>query len=60
MDPEGNLLTMRDYSRVIEVEPVKRKVVWEYKAEPPESFFSGVMGGNQRLPNGNTLITEST
>ena len=62
----GNILIFdngypgREYSRVIEVDPVKRKVVWEYKGDPPESFFSDVMGGNQRLPNGNTLITEST
>jgi hypothetical protein len=62
----GNILVFdngypdRGYSRVIEVDPVKRKVVWEYKGDPPESFYSDVMGANQRLPNGNTLITEST
>ena len=27
--------------------------------ESPEKFFSALIGSNQRLPNGNTLITES-
>jgi hypothetical protein len=46
-------------SRIIELDPVKKQIVWEYKADPPESFFTRTMGGAQRLPNGNTLITES-
>lgn len=32
--------------------------VWEYRAGT--SFFSNHLGGNQRLPNGNTLLTEAT
>jgi len=47
------------YSRVVEVNPNSKKIVWEYKGEPPCSFFSGTLGGAQRLPNGNTLITSS-
>ena len=33
---------------------------WTYVAEPPSDFYSRIMGCVQRLPNGNTLICEST
>ncbi len=61
----GNILiydngTQRKYSRIIEVEPLTGRIVWEYKGNPPESFFSHWQGSAQRLPNGNTLICEST
>lgn len=60
----GNILIFdnnwnKEYSRVIELDPVKRKIVWEYKSDPPEDFFSLMRGASQRLPNNNTLITES-
>ena len=32
---------------------------WRYVADPPESFYSWLSSGAQRLPNGNTLITDS-
>ncbi len=48
----------RGYSRVIELDPFTKKIVWEYKANPPEQFYSLHGGEAQRLPNGNTLITE--
>ena len=31
---------------------------WTYVATPPTSFYSAEISGAQRLPNGNTLITE--
>ena len=34
--------------------------VWTYTAETPTDFYSRIMGGVQRLPNGNTLICEAT
>jgi hypothetical protein len=34
--------------------------VWSYTAPDPGDFFTSHMGGAQRLPNGNTLITDST
>jgi len=34
--------------------------VWEYKRNPPESFYSSWGGSSQRLENGNTLITDSS
>lgn len=60
----GNILIFdngveRGYSRIVELDPLARKIVWEYKAIPPDEFFSYSRGGNQRLPNGNTLVTES-
>ncbi|MCK5128192.1 MAG: hypothetical protein KAR42_18190, partial [candidate division Zixibacteria bacterium] len=50
---------LRNFSKVVEMNPFTKKVVWEYIADPPESFHSLVRGCSQRLPNGNTLITES-
>jgi hypothetical protein len=50
---------VRRYSRVVEVDPITKSIVWEYKAHVPEDFFSVSRGGNQRLPSGNTLITNS-
>lgn len=47
------------YSRVVEVNPTTGKIKWEYKSDPPTDFYTPVMGGCQRLPNGNTLICES-
>jgi hypothetical protein len=49
----------RGFSRVIELDPLSREIRWQYKADPPEDFFSDHQGFSQRLPNGNTLITES-
>jgi outer membrane protein assembly factor BamB len=60
----GNLLIfdngmVRNYSRVIELDPRTRTIVWEYTAEPKDAFFSASRGSCQRLPNGNTLVTNS-
>ncbi len=49
----------REYSRVVELDPVSGAIVWEYMAEFPEDFFSYARGSVQRLANGNTLISES-
>jgi len=48
------------YSRVIEVNPATNQIVWKYQDKPAWNFFSPRMGLAQRLPNGNTLITESS
>ena len=50
---------LRKYSKVVEMNPFTGKIVWEYIADPPESFHSRVRGCSQQLPNGNILITES-
>ena len=57
----GNILvfdngTYRGHSIVREIEPASGKIVWQY--EKSEGFFSPFRSGNQRLPNGNTLICE--
>jgi len=53
---------IRFYSRIIEFNPVTYDIVWEYysKAYNKSNFLSIFMGSVQRLPNGNTLITEGT
>jgi hypothetical protein len=61
----------RPYSRVLEIAiptdesgaPIMdtdqpADIIWEYIADPPESFYSSLISGAQRQPNGNTLITE--
>jgi hypothetical protein len=44
-------------SRVLEIDPLSGRVTWDYS--PKSGFFSASRGSNQRLANGNTLITES-
>ncbi|MBT3916778.1 MAG: aryl sulfotransferase [Rhodospirillaceae bacterium] len=46
------------HSRVIELDPKPKEIVWQYKGSPPFSFFSPHISGAQRLANGNTLICE--
>ncbi|WP_327099613.1 arylsulfotransferase family protein [Nocardia vinacea] len=49
-------------SRVLEIDPATEQIVWQYTAEdsgqPSWTFFSSFVSNAQRLPNGNTLITE--
>ena len=64
--PYGLKHAVRDHSRVLEINPVTLEIEWEYtpaKAgfnEPTDSyrFYSPYISSAQRLPNGNTLITE--
>ncbi|MBN2565425.1 MAG: hypothetical protein JXB46_06910, partial [Candidatus Eisenbacteria bacterium] len=46
-------------SRVIEIDPATGNVTWEYKGAEPPDFYSQMCGTAARLPNGNTLTTES-
>ena len=49
----------REYSRVTEIDPTTFEIVWEYGAESgDEHFFSHFISGMQRLPNGNTMVTD--
>ncbi|UCF09725.1 MAG: hypothetical protein JSW65_06595, partial [Candidatus Bipolaricaulota bacterium] len=50
----------RTHSRILELEPLTGKILWEYRGDPPESFYSKTMGGIQLLANGNILVTDST
>jgi outer membrane protein assembly factor BamB len=45
----------RATSRILEIDPTTLELVWSYGAA---GFFSTNISGVQRLPNGNTLITE--
>ena len=66
--PTGFRNALRDYSRVLEIDPITLKVVWQYT--PVEAglpfpvdanrFYSPFISSAQRLPNGNTLITEGS
>jgi hypothetical protein len=49
----------RGWSRVVELDPLERRIVWQYSADPPTAFFTASRGAAQRLGNGNTLITDS-
>ena len=60
----GNLLLFDNVaeaggSRVIELDPVTMEAVWEYAGDAKHPFHSETLGAAQRLPNGNTLISES-
>jgi hypothetical protein len=62
--PNGHILLFdnglaRGWSRVVELDPAARRVVWEYRAPRPPDFYTVSRGSNQRLANGNTLIAES-
>ncbi len=46
-------------SRVIEIDPLSQDIVWKYEGKPAADFYSKMCGASHRLPNGNTLITES-
>lgn len=48
--------TRRGVSRVIELDATTGEIVWSYERE---GVFTLLRGGAQRLPSGNTLITES-
>jgi hypothetical protein len=49
-------------SRILEIDPVSKEIVWQYTAEnsgrPVWTFFSPFISSARRLPNGNTLIDE--
>ncbi|MFB7588739.1 aryl-sulfate sulfotransferase [Streptomyces sp. NPDC056169] len=62
--PNGNLLVLDNgstvgRSRVLEVDPVTRTIVWQYGTRPGEQFFTEVAGGCERLPSGNILISDA-
>ena len=46
-------------SKVVEFDPGDMRVVWQYSGEEGDTLLSMTCGTSDRLPNGNTLITES-
>lgn len=64
--PYGQKNALRDHSRILEINPVTLQIEWQYTPTeagyqaPLDSyrFYSPYISSAQRLPNGNTLITE--
>lgn len=58
--PSGTVLLFNngtEASEVLEVDPTSYRVMWRWSEG--KEFFSATRGSCQRLPNGNTLVTES-
>ncbi len=49
----------RKASSVLELDPATGEMVWEYHGSAQAPFYSETCGTAERLPNGDTLITES-
>jgi len=66
--PDGLKTALRDYSRVLEIDPTTLEIQWQYTpkeagfVQPLDAarFYSPFISSAQRLPNGNTLITEGS
>lgn len=62
--PIGINNAIRGHSRVIEFNPINLDIVWQYTAREAGfgmdlyKFYSHYISAAQRLPNGNTMITE--
>lgn len=46
------------FSRIVEINPETLEFVWSYSDPTVLAFYSFMVSGCERLPNGNTLITE--
>lgn len=62
--PNGHLLIFdngvrKRRSRVVEVDPIRSEIVWEYDGGRAGKFYTPGMGSAQRLSNGNTLFAVS-
>jgi hypothetical protein len=58
-DNRGNFRKPEGRSRVIEFNPATMELVWQYAGTEQSPLDSDIRSENQRLSNGNTLITES-
>ncbi len=68
MLPNGHLLLFDNgphrldetfpFSRVLEIDPATKAIVWKYQEPSVPNFFSPRISNARRLPNGNTLINE--
>ena len=47
------------YSRIIEIDPATREIVWSYQGTDEEPFYTDIRGMQQQLPNGNVLVVEA-
>ena len=46
------------HSRLLEVDPATREVVWSYQGTDAEPFYASFGGKAQLLPNGNVMAVE--
>jgi len=51
---------LTEKSTVLQFDPATGEILWFYRGNDEHPFYSRGAGSCQRLPNGNTLITEST
>lgn len=58
-DNRANYAGPEGATRVIEFDPQTMQIVWQYKGTAEHPFASQIRGDQQRLANGNTLITEA-
>jgi hypothetical protein len=47
------------YSQLVQFDPTTFVGTWIYRGPEPQDFYSKECGSNQRLPNGNTLVSET-
>jgi hypothetical protein len=63
--PDGQMLLFDNEgayggkSRILEFDPTTLEITWSYAGDDEHGFYSRVRSAQERLPNGNTLITES-
>lgn len=64
---DGTKTDLRDHSRVLEINPITLELVWSFTGDiwggmnpmvAKPNFYSPLISSAQRLPNGNTLVTE--
>jgi hypothetical protein len=46
-------------SRILEIDPQTRQIVWSYQGTDEEPFYTEIRGMQQLLPNGNVLVVEA-
>ncbi len=47
------------YSRIVRLDPMTQKVIWQYQGTEKEPFYTSVQGEHQFQPNGDVLVTEA-
>jgi hypothetical protein len=59
-DNLGNMRDKGGLSRVLNVDPVSGKILWEYDGTDQDRFYSSYNSAIDALPNGNVLVTETS
>lgn len=61
--PNGHILLFDNrrglgHSRILEIDPATREVVWSYQGTDAEPFYSEIRGAQQLLPNQDVLVAD--